>query len=160
MSEGFDYISTGKCKEEGEKAKKIYDGGMEAIKDIYAGLIKAGADVQDARGILPTNISTNIMVKLNLRALSGLMNERLCYKAQGEFQSVAREMRRLVLLVHPWAAPVLQVNCVQYGVCKFKNFKECPLKMMGLVKDFDPAPILEAWEHIQLEVQPKGVTSK
>lgn len=151
VSDGFDYIETGKCK-----GNKVYKDTMGLIRDQYAALVRQGVDVQDARGVLPTNISTNILFKVNLRALSGLLNERLCFKAQGEFQEVARAMRSETIKVHPWAEPVLQVNCVQYGVCKFPNFKECPLRTSGLVKDFDSAAIKKAWEGITLEVQPKG----
>ncbi len=150
VSDGFEYISTGKCKD-----NKVYDGTMDIIKDQYKRLVDQGVNIQDARGLLPTNISTNILVKINLRALSGLLNERLCFKAQGEFQEVAREMRKAVLEIHPWAHPILQVNCVQYGVCKFPNFKDCPLRVKGLVKDFDSDAIEAEWEKTTLEVQPK-----
>jgi len=153
MSEGFEYISTGKCK-----GNKIYDGTMGIIQDQYKRIVEQGIDIQDARGILPTNISTNIMMKINLRALSGFLNERLCYRVQGEFQEVAREMKRLVSEIHPWAKPVLQVNCVQYGVCPFKNYKECPMKLKGLVKDIDTTGFEEVWKNIYFNAQPKGVS--
>ena len=151
MSEGFEYIETGKCI-----GNKVYRDTMGLIKDQYAALVRQGVDIQDARGVLPTNIATNILAKFNLRSLSCLLNERLCFKAQGEFQDVAKELRAEVIKVHPWAEPVLQVNCVQYGVCKFPNFKECPLRTSGLVRDFDSGAIKKAWESIDLKVQPKG----
>jgi len=152
VSDGFDYVETGKCK-----GNRVYKDTMELIKGQYANLVKSGVAIQDARGVLPTNVATNILVKINLRALSGLLNVRLCYKAQGEFQTVAREMRRIVLQVHPWAKPVLQVNCVQHGSCAFPNYKECPLKLAGLIKDNDFSEALEeAWESHMVEVQPKG----
>ena len=155
VSDGFEFISTGKCKEDAG-ISTLYQSGMGDIRECYSRMVELGANVQDARGILPTNISTNILAKFNLRALSGVMNERLCFKAQGEFQEVAREMRKKVLEVHPWTKPVLQVNCVQYGTCKFPNFKECPIRVKGLIKEFDAQAIEDEWERTSLEVQPKG----
>lgn len=151
-SDGFEYVSSGKCVD-----NPVYDGTMGILEDQYKALVRQGVDIQDARGILPTNISTNIMMKINLRSLSGFLGERLCYRVQGEFQEVAREMRRLVSDIHPWAEPVLQVACVQNGVCPFKNYKDCPLKLKGLVKDIDTSKIKEEWEKIHFSAQPKGV---
>ena len=121
---GFSYLATGKAEK-----SHLYHDAMYSINNTYRRLIdEEDVPPQDARGILPTNIMTNIVAKINLRSLSGLMNIRLCPKAQGEFQDVAREMRRVVLEVHPWAEPVLQVNCVQHLTCAFPRYEECPVK--------------------------------
>jgi len=150
----FDYISTGKCESDKDMSE-YYDSAMGCINESYNELIQMGADIQDARGILPTNICTNIMMKINLRSLSNLMNDRLCFRASGEYQDVAKEMKKKVLEVHPWAKPVLQVNCVQYGFCKFRNFTDCPMKINGFIKDHDPEILESEWEKIKLVVQPK-----
>lgn len=148
----FDYIE---FDEDNAEMKKIYDGLMVASNQSYKDLVKGGTQIQRARGVLPTNICTNIMVKINLRALSNLMNDRLCFRAAGEYQEVAKEMRNIVLEVHPWAKPVLQANCVQYGFCKFKNFKDCPMKTQGFIKDCDSEMLEREWNRIKLVVQPK-----
>jgi thymidylate synthase (FAD) len=149
----FEYISTGKCKDDRSISNK-YRNGMNNSKQTYKKMLELGADIQDARGILPTNICTNIMAKFNLRSLSGLMNDRLCFRASGEYQEVAKEMKSRVLEVHPWAKPVLQVNCVQHGFCKFKNFKDCPMKTKGLIKGVDSDMLEAEWSKINLVVQP------
>ena len=126
MSAGFDWMASGACSE-GETFER-YSTIMKDIAFQYSEMVSAGAAPQDARGILPTNILTTILVKINLRSLSALLNTRLCYKAQGEFQTVAKEMRHCVLGVHPWAEPVLRVHCAQYGSCAFPGYADCPMK--------------------------------
>ena len=106
----------------------VYEAAMKNIQNNYNVLLHKGADIQDARGILPTNICTHILVKANLRALSNLMETRLCVRAQGEFQDAALTMKELVKEVHPWAEHVLNPCCILHGYCQFKNF-ECPLKV-------------------------------
>jgi len=123
LSKGFDYLATGDCEEEPE-----YHRCMNNIKESYAYMISKGERPQDVRGILPTNVLTNILFKVNLRALSGIMEKRLCFRAQGEFQNVAREMRKRVLEVHPFVAPVLDVCCVKNDYCPWPAFDECPIK--------------------------------
>ena len=123
VSDSFDYLATGLCKDLPQ-----YHSAMAAIKQAYAACIDSGAHPQDARGLLPTNTLTNILFKVNLRTLSHIMNVRLCFKTQGEFQSVADAMRSAILSVHPWAEPVLRVHCAQYGNCIFPGFEQCPVR--------------------------------
>lgn len=105
-----------------------FENAMGDSSEWYEQLLKKGADQQDARGVLPINICTNILVKMNLRALSHLMETRLCIRAQGEFQEVALTMKGLVAGVHPWADDVLNPCCVLHGYCPWRNFTECPIK--------------------------------
>jgi flavin-dependent thymidylate synthase len=88
-----------------------------------------GIPMQDARGILPTNVTTGIMCKFNLRTLHEMAKLRLCTRTQGEYQNVFRRMRELVIEVHPWAAPFLEVHCVATGTCAFPRYGkvECPV---------------------------------
>ena len=94
----------------------------------YNGLIEQGVPVQDARGILPTNISTSIVAKFDLRCLHEMAKVRLCTRTQGEYQTVFRAMRDQVLAVHPWAEPFIQVHCVNTGTCAFPRYgrADCP----------------------------------
>lgn len=100
----------------------------EALRG-YGNLLDAGAPAQDARGILPTHITTSIMCKFNLRTLHEMAKLRLCTRTQGEYQDVFRQMRELVLTVHPWAAEFIEVHCVATGTCAFPRYgkKECPV---------------------------------
>jgi thymidylate synthase ThyX len=53
----FEYIYSDKIAAD-PVAVKIVDDALDAIKVAYTGLINMGHAVEDARGVLPTNIST------------------------------------------------------------------------------------------------------
>ncbi len=61
-----------------------------------------GIPAEDARSILPTNVSTNIIAKFNLRTLTEMGVSRLGGRTQAEYQSAMNAMVDLVLGVHPW----------------------------------------------------------
>lgn len=88
----------------------------------YRNLQAAGAELQDARAVCPSNMGTKITAKFNLRTLSDMSKVRLCARTQGEYQQVFRAMRERVLEVHPWADSLLQVSCVATGQCAFPRW--------------------------------------
>jgi thymidylate synthase (FAD) len=126
-AESFKYFVPDKLEKESYQLA-IYDATMSQTQENYNLLLKHGVNVQDARGVLPMNICTNIIVGANLRSLSNLMETRLCVRAQGEFQMAAMLMRNLVADVHPWAEKVLAPSCITKGTCMFPRFTGCPLK--------------------------------
>lgn len=81
----FDYIYSDKIAAD-PVAVKIVDEALDAIKLAYTGLINMGHAVEDARGVLPTNISTNIVCKFNLRTFVELAKARTGGRTQGEYQ--------------------------------------------------------------------------
>jgi flavin-dependent thymidylate synthase len=81
----------------------VWDDLMEHIRDAYKKFRAAGIAAQDARAVLPTNVTTNIMTKMNLRTLADLVGKRANMRAQDEYQAVVIEMVNTVLGVHPWA---------------------------------------------------------
>lgn len=117
--------------EEQDKAHSlsvIWDDGMATIDAFYQELRAAGAEIQDARAILPSNMQTHITAKFNLRTLSEMAKNRLCTRTQGEYQHVFRAMVAAVLEVHPWANPLLQPSCIGVGKCAFPRHGKahCP----------------------------------
>lgn len=100
--EGWRYY-TGPTILGNEKRGEIYEMAMEAIDLAYGRLIEDGANVDDARGLLPTNVMTNIVASMNLRTLVDLVRTRTSPRNRGEFRDVAAAMRDEVLLVYPWA---------------------------------------------------------
>jgi len=102
---GFDYVAGPSL--EGDNLQR-YDDAMATINAEYEDLIECGAKVEDARGVLPTNICTNIVAKYNLRTLSDMFASRRSLRTQSEFRSVAEAMEAEVLRVHPWAATFLR----------------------------------------------------
>jgi flavin-dependent thymidylate synthase len=132
---------------------------MEIINKNYSNMLGNGANPQDARGVLPTNILTNILMKINLRALVELLGVRLCIRTQGEFQEVAKRLQSEVVRVHPWSDRLFGPACLINGVCKYRNYEGCPIsrkfpqllglskidkteisKLFGKVSGFDPQP--------------------
>lgn len=63
----------------------------------YQSLVDAGIPSEDARGILPTNILTNIYCDLSLLTVSDIVRQRLCCQAQHpEWLPVIVQMRKLI----------------------------------------------------------------
>ena len=80
-----------------------YAACMRSIADVYEDLIAMGAKIEDARGVLPTNIHTNIVAKFDLRTLADTARKRASSRTQGEYRSVMEAMLAEVVRVHPWA---------------------------------------------------------
>jgi flavin-dependent thymidylate synthase len=101
---------------------ELFDDAVADANAHYKQLIAAGAALQDARAVLPSNMQTAIKAKFNLRTMSEMAKNRLCARTQGEYQQAYRLMRAAVLAVHPWADPLLQVACVATGQCAFPRW--------------------------------------
>lgn len=102
----FDYVFTAR-NEADPSAVSVINQHREATRSAYRELIALGQAPEDARGILPTNISTNILCQFNLRTFSELVKSRSGGRTQGEYRDVVRAMADTVLAVHPWAEPFL-----------------------------------------------------
>lgn len=102
----FDYVYTDRNLADPE-AKAVVDACNAVIKRAYNDLIRIGQPAEDARGILPTNIATNIVCKFNLRTFVDLAKSRTGGRAQSEYQKVINAMVDEVLKVHPWAEKFL-----------------------------------------------------
>lgn len=102
----FDYVYTERNNAD-PRAKAAIIDCLGKIKATYATLRAMGQPAEDARGILPTNIATNIVCKFNLRTLSELVASRSGGRTQGEYQQVIKAMADAVLAVHPWAQEFL-----------------------------------------------------
>ena len=102
----YEYVYTAKNKES-EQAMAIIDSINEAIRNAYLELLACGQQPEDARGILPTNIATNMVCKFNLRTMVDLAKSRTGGRTQNEYRDVVDAMVDAVLKVHPWAEKFL-----------------------------------------------------
>lgn len=91
------------------------DVGFAAFEDTanialreYQKMIDVGVPLQDARGILPMNITCNLVAKYNLRSFVELVQARLSLRTQSEYRGIVQDMRNLVLNTWPWADPFFQ----------------------------------------------------
>ncbi len=98
---GFSY-EIGPSLERNVEASKLYVETMEMINRNYARLVDMGVDIEDARGILPTHIHTNIVMKANLRTYSDLFKSRISPRNYGAISQLCREMKKAIFMVHPW----------------------------------------------------------
>lgn len=125
--EAFSYV-TGPTIASDPIRKRMYDECMVEIQQTYDELIAAGASVEDARGVLPTNICTNIIAEFSLRTLSEMAKSRSGGRTQGEYRAVMNGMIMAVLNVHPWAEDFLFPDTA-------KSFKELEALLDGLVSE-------------------------
>lgn len=102
---GWTY-GTGPSLKNGSTAD-VYHECMASISDAYDRLIEMGAKIEDARGVLPTNIHTNIVAKFDLRTLADTARKRASSRTQGEYRDVMDAMLAEVKRVHPWASMFL-----------------------------------------------------
>lgn len=89
--------------------RAVFEGHMKVVAATYEMMTKVGGiPAQDARAIIPMAAESPLTAQYNLRSLVDVVGKRENLRAQGEYQNVAREMKRLVLEVHPWALPFLE----------------------------------------------------
>lgn len=69
--------------------------------DLYASLVEAGVDEEDARYLLPQALSTHIVVTFNTRSLRNFFRLRLSPQASLEIRELAARMFDLVYSVAP-----------------------------------------------------------
>jgi flavin-dependent thymidylate synthase len=106
----------------------IWDGAIKHVTRSYQALINAGVPAEDARGLLPTNITTRVHYKTNLRALVEHAGMRLCTQAQYEWKQVWAGMIAEILRYGPdsnrWQqkaiASLFKPVCYNTGRCGFR----------------------------------------
>lgn len=110
------------------KELSIYQNGMRESQIHYDRLIEMGIDVEDARGVLPTNIHTNIIAGFNLRTVAEMAKSRTGLRTQDEYREVMELMIGVVLEVHPWAVNFLIPE-------EMKNIKEIENFVLKMAAD-------------------------
>lgn len=80
---------------------------LDRIKKGYQFLRNGGIPAQDARGLLPTNVLTNIAAYMNLRTLADLAAKRINARVQEEYNAVAQAMVDVAKEKMPWIHPFL-----------------------------------------------------
>lgn len=80
----------------------VFDDCMAHIGEAYDEMIASGVAIEDARGVLPTNILTNILVKMNMRTFVELVRKRSSSRVQGEYRDFIKLLSEKIKEVHPW----------------------------------------------------------
>lgn len=100
---GFTYRIPPRVKDH-KIALEKYKECMAKIQSAYDSMIENdGVPAEDARGVLPTNIHTNIIAQFNLRTLAEMARSRTGIRTQDEYREVLDLMIARVLDAHPWA---------------------------------------------------------
>jgi len=97
---GFEYHTGPSIKGD---ALVVYQNQMSEISAAYEEVIQLGAKPEDARGVLPTDILTNICMKINLRNFADLVKKRMTPRVQDEYAQVLKQMIEEVLKEWPWS---------------------------------------------------------
>lgn len=100
---GFDVL-TGPTIRKDLELRNTHDFCVGEISAAYKELVQRGAAIEDARGILPTNILTNIVARWDLRTVADTARKRASSRTQGEYRDVMDAMLKEVKRVHPWTA--------------------------------------------------------
>lgn len=97
-----------------DEAFAIYENTMESIKEGYSNLLSLGIHKEDCANLLPLASHSKMVLKINLRALLHLFEERACFRALEEFRDFIKELKKeLSTVSEEWA-----YICKNYGVPK------------------------------------------
>lgn len=95
----------------------MYNEYMSKAQELYKTFVKYDIPKEDARLILPNACKTELITSLNITELRHFCNKRLCKRAQGQAQEVARQMSALVVEKHQWMKDFFVPSCFRYGGC-------------------------------------------
>lgn len=115
-------------------ARVVWESMVHNINTAYNSLIDCGIPAEDARGLLPTNLTTKIHYRTDLRNLLHHSGQRLCSQAQYEWKQVWAGILtairqypysgRLFTPADAWQynaiAGLFKPVCYQEGRCQFR----------------------------------------
>lgn len=82
----------------------LWRQGLNRLDDVYNALIADGVPAEDARGLLPHNVTTRLHYSTDLRALQDHAGNRLCTQAQFEWRQVWVRIVEAIRNYRPHAA--------------------------------------------------------
>jgi flavin-dependent thymidylate synthase len=132
---------------EDDPQRVIWDKAITQISRAYVSLVDSGIPAEDARGLLPTNITTRIHYATNLRNLADHAGMRLCSQAQYEWKQVWAGMLAAIRDYGPeeeaWQqyliASLFKPVCYQTGKCEFMAETDRACAIRGRVMEHHAA---------------------
>lgn len=111
-----------------DPARVVWNSTVRQVADAYMMLVDHGIPAEDARGLLPTNITTRVHYKTNLRGLAEHAGMRLCSQAQYEWKQVWAGIINAILNYGPFSerwqqraiVKLFKPVCYQTGRCEFR----------------------------------------
>ena len=118
--ENFNYYIPCTIKDN-PNALSMYDSIMGDISTSYQNLYEMGIPKEDIANILPLGMTSTVVLKINLRAILHMFEERTCSRAYAEFREFMKELRSvLVELDEDWKYIVenyAMTKCEKVGFC-------------------------------------------
>lgn len=118
-----------------EYQRNVWDEAVKHAEQAYLHLVNAGMPAEDARGLVPHNMTTRYHWVVSLRTLLGEAGKRLCTQAQFEWRQVMAEVVKAIRSYSSiWSsksapegdawqfaamADLLKPVCYQAGHCTF-----------------------------------------
>jgi flavin-dependent thymidylate synthase len=93
LGEG-DNMALGAERDTQQWQRNVWDQALQHVQEAYTHLVDSGMPAEDARGLLPTNITTRVHYITNLRSLLDHAGNRLCTQAQFEWRSVFAQLAK------------------------------------------------------------------
>jgi flavin-dependent thymidylate synthase len=113
-----------------EEEQGNFHGIMIGIQNQYESLIKTGMSAEDARGILPLNIHSDVTMRINLSALYHMAGQRMCLQTQWEYRQVVTQMKLEIesKMEHgKLFGKYIKIPCIGPNKCVVKEF--CGIKV-------------------------------
>ena len=105
-----------------EEQQQDFHDAMLEIEWRYTTMIDNGMSPENARGILPLNIHSDISMNISLAALYHMLRQRFCVLTQWEYRQVALQMRSLVNeKLGPQLAEPMDAPCVAQKKCPMRE---------------------------------------
>lgn len=109
-----------------EEAKDAYENYISIMSDTYKDLEEQDIPREDIANILPIGMTTQVVVRTNLRHLIDMSHQRLCSRAYWEFRQLMLDiMKALCEYSEEWETIVNEYFMPKCDVCGFCTEKRC-----------------------------------
>ena len=105
----------------GTSTKKVMEMEMKRQMGLYAELLKAGVDQQEARDIIGVWFPTDMQTTCTYFALRHMVAKRISSQAHPLWQSAAQQIKALVTEVSPILGDALVDSCKIAGKCVWNS---------------------------------------
>jgi len=123
-----------------DQHRAIWDQAVMSIADAYNTLVNMGMPAEEARGLLPTNITTRVHYKTDLRNLLEHAGNRLCTQAQFEwrevFVGIVKAIRESGVYKASELADLFRPICWATGKCEFMSDMDRFCSIRDRVEEF------------------------
>ena len=112
------------------EAREIYEQSIKIAAENYNKLISLGIPKEDARGVLPLNWNSNLVMTMNCREILHFLSERLCTQTQKEIREMAQRILKICRERIPAVFKKSGPKCEVHGYCN-EGTRSChryPLK--------------------------------